>query len=916
MATYNPQYIKHAISKMFEPGDVVEVRITDPKNKACSGYFNDFDKLADAIASKSGEVEAVYVTLNPVNPALRARANNWLKPYAKTTTQDQDILRRRYLFIDVDPQRPAGISSTNEEKALAKELHAAVHTWLTELGWPEPLVADSGNGYHLLYRIDLPNTNESRELVESCLLALDAKFSTDKVKVDTSVFNAARIIKAYGSLAAKGDSTEDRPHRIAKMPTNAQYTGEIVTLEQLTALAAMSPATNKGKNKSGRATQGSWTPELVSQALTDANIEHGAGLPYNGGTKYQHDCLNNGDHQKPDAYTFVDKDGWVTYFCSHNSCGGLNTKEWVDEMEKRAGHKIGKPTIVDIMRGFDCDFDDVEAQESSPKTELPDALPAQTTQVPVGTKIAHDVREKVDEIMRAPEKPIKDIPWYPRREKHRMVCSLIVSHMRNAGTFWSTGAGVVYVPNSSRENLLVTSPEFLHYLVQFGVLPGDPVAAQITKYLSSMVCDRNIILLMSYYDRETHTLYVNEYAGNFLKITSEGVTRMRNGDEGILFDHGVRKCDPLVCDIDNMQPIPALEPKGLIHTHILDTINYADDGLGKSSAQLLLLTSILSLYFTERLKATPFVAFTGVTGSMKSALVTCVGRLIQGNKFAMFDTPEGRTGIQELKDKAINYPFIGLDEANRLKELSNILKVIATGGTDTRRVLYTTSTMQESPYQARMWLTMNTGDPAEESVANRMLIVDAAAREEKNPYRATYYLNWTDELRNTIWTELVSRLYSAMKELKMADETGRGNLTVSHRMSDYFVFGLSMAMVEGTEAAFRTSMVRLEGRQENSVVDSCEIIDLIAKVPASYNNRSMTAKEWGGIFANIAGYDDSVLRRQISNKNAVARYFKGNIKLLEKRFGLVAKKDRHLNTTYYTFTKLTYCETLPDVEAM
>ena len=34
---------------------------------------------------------------------------------------------------------------------------------------PSPIVADSGNGYHLLYSVDFANTNENRELLKKLL---------------------------------------------------------------------------------------------------------------------------------------------------------------------------------------------------------------------------------------------------------------------------------------------------------------------------------------------------------------------------------------------------------------------------------------------------------------------------------------------------------------------------------------------------------------------------------------------------------------------------------------------------------------------------------------------------------------------------------------------------------------------------
>ena len=76
-----------------------------------------------------------------------------------------------------------------------------------------PVTGDSGNGAHLLYRIDLPNDEPATLLVRGCLAALDVLFSDDRVSVDTANFNASRIWKLYGTVSRKGDDTPERPHR-------------------------------------------------------------------------------------------------------------------------------------------------------------------------------------------------------------------------------------------------------------------------------------------------------------------------------------------------------------------------------------------------------------------------------------------------------------------------------------------------------------------------------------------------------------------------------------------------------------------------------------------------------------------------------------------------------------------------------
>jgi len=88
-----------------------------------------------------------------------------------------------------------------------------VRDYLRGQAWPEPLVGDSGNGAHLLYRVDLPNDRESLGLVKGILETLAFKFSNEAVGVDTTTCNAARIWKLYGTTARKGDDTEERPHR-------------------------------------------------------------------------------------------------------------------------------------------------------------------------------------------------------------------------------------------------------------------------------------------------------------------------------------------------------------------------------------------------------------------------------------------------------------------------------------------------------------------------------------------------------------------------------------------------------------------------------------------------------------------------------------------------------------------------------
>jgi P4 family phage/plasmid primase-like protien len=189
-----------------------------------------FKRLAKDARDLTMRAEGIYCTLNPVMTRVGLES-----------AKDRDIIQRRWFLVDCDPVRAASTSATDAEKALALVKVQAIRNHLRAEGWPDPVLADSGNGYHLLYRIDLPNDADTTALVRGALRALAARFDDDQVKVDTSVYNASRICKLYGTLARKGESTTERPHRpaaLVEVPKKLQVTGP----EWLSALAAAAPA--------------------------------------------------------------------------------------------------------------------------------------------------------------------------------------------------------------------------------------------------------------------------------------------------------------------------------------------------------------------------------------------------------------------------------------------------------------------------------------------------------------------------------------------------------------------------------------------------------------------------------------------------------------------------------------------------
>jgi hypothetical protein len=72
----NVAEIRRAIDLLLTPGQVCELRVLNTPKGTVSGYFSDVDKLAQAATNWSGKAPGVYITLNPVDPELMARASN------------------------------------------------------------------------------------------------------------------------------------------------------------------------------------------------------------------------------------------------------------------------------------------------------------------------------------------------------------------------------------------------------------------------------------------------------------------------------------------------------------------------------------------------------------------------------------------------------------------------------------------------------------------------------------------------------------------------------------------------------------------------------------------------------------------------------------------------------------------------
>jgi hypothetical protein len=218
---------KDVFEYFVKPGEVTEIRILGVFGNSpawsgfskgtVAGWFDDHDAFCAAVeAINKVKHGGVYFTPQIIDPRLIARACNRLV-VAKETTSDRDVIAYRFLLIDADPVRPAGISSSDAELAAALKLRDEIAGEIaSDFHLPEPIRAISGNGGHLLYPLPDPPAAKYGPIIKKMLEAISVKFSTDLVTIDSKVFNPARIWKLYGTIARKGDEVPAGPHRAAR----------------------------------------------------------------------------------------------------------------------------------------------------------------------------------------------------------------------------------------------------------------------------------------------------------------------------------------------------------------------------------------------------------------------------------------------------------------------------------------------------------------------------------------------------------------------------------------------------------------------------------------------------------------------------------------------------------------------------
>jgi len=323
-------------------GNFTEVRILG--RFQYSGYFKSFDNLCTQLEPFTNmDDEQIYFVLNQIDSSCYARpqCEKFLKS-VKVSTNDNDIVRRKFLMIDCDAIRKSSTNSSDSEYNAALQKARAIFRFLREQGFDDPIVCTSGNGAHLQIPVDLPNDEETTEIVKRFYKFLGGKFTDNQVDIDQKVYNLARLCKTYSTTAKKGANLPERPWRKAEIlyiPKELKPT----PIEKIKELADLLPKEEPKQAPKRPNRQYNNAPFDLRTWLSEHNIVYKEENQGNN-TKFvlQH-CPWEDSHSSKkewESALFQNADGQITFACFHSHC---SDKTWFDYRQIYEPDAYNKP---------------------------------------------------------------------------------------------------------------------------------------------------------------------------------------------------------------------------------------------------------------------------------------------------------------------------------------------------------------------------------------------------------------------------------------------------------------------------------------------------------------------------------------------------------------------------------------------
>jgi hypothetical protein len=405
-------------------------------------------------------------------------------------------------------------------------------------------------------------------------------------------------------------------------------------------------------------------------------------------------------------------------------------------------------------------------------------------------------------------------------EIHKAVADIILADLRLRGRIYKQGQQGYYFFHDGKKLIALDDhdSELSILLSHYGLNPSEDIHEYIAKSLwleSLKEGQESRVHRLCWYDAKTFTLYVFNHDAGVYRVTVEGIDLVDNGADGVLFLTN-RRNEPFAVADGEITGDP-------FHELVTAKINFAPQGrLTLQEQQAVFNLWVLCTFFGSVMPTKALLAFIGPKGSGKSHVLRKLGILLFGSKFEVKNLPATEGDFDAI---TTNTHFAAFDNADSyVKWLPDRLAICATGGTVSKRLLYTTNTLVEYPIDCFVGITSRKPYFRRDDVADRMLVNHVRRFGDGDFVAESELLAEILGKRNVVMTAVLRQAQVAIAALKATE--GRTYRT-TFRMADFATFALRLADANGRRKVIEELLDKLGEEQAVFALEGDSLVEVL-----------------------------------------------------------------------------------------
>jgi hypothetical protein len=483
-------------------------------------------------------------------------------------------------------------------------------------------------------------------------------------------------------------------------------------------------------------------------------------------------------------------------------------------------------------------------------------------------------------------------------EIHCQVKAVVLADLHERGKFYHDNRRGYYFRTETKELIALddADKELSCLLDCYGLNATEKVFGFVKEDLHVQALNHGKptqIHRLCWFDKDTLTQYLFNHASGVYRITADTIELVDNGTDGVLFLRD-RRNEPF-------ELVSEEDLGDLFHEIVTAKINFdlEESRLSLEELQLVFDLWFLSTFFGPLLPTRPLLAFIGPKGSGKSHTLRKVGMLLFGPRFEVKNLPDKEDSFDAI---TTNSHFAAFDNADsHVKWLPDRLAICATGGTVSKRVLYTTNTLVNYPIDCFVGITSRTPHFRRDDVADRLLVNQVTRFGDGEFLGEQVLLNEVLSKRYRILTAVVRGLQEAIGALR--DTAGRQYRT-GFRMADFATFCLRLADAKGGRETMEGILARMGQAQATFTLEGDSLVEMLhlwLDTPANHG-RQVDAKTLHQELAKVATQNQKEFG--YPSGRSLGQRLRNVVPNLQTYFDVDVDTDTHRKQKLYGFRPL------------